>query len=351
MRSQQLARPSATTASHLDACDAECLEFYGLSSTRAAQYDLRVFGDTRFLSRRSIFDGTGITIDDIVDQSNKLLIGKRDHFVAGYMWTGAMLGKIISATLTVLVGLSLTNASAEPQVLRVGVSAGPYAEVLRFAAEQAAKQELDVKVIEFTDWTLPNAALNQGDLDLNNFQHQPYLDNQVAQRGYDLVPIAKSIVVPTGLYSKRITSLDQIKDGATVAIPNDPANGARGLQLLEKAGLIKLKPDVGIKSTQLDIVDNPKHLKIKELDAAQLPRALDDVDFAVVSLNYAVNAGLDPKKALLLEGADTNWNLVFVTRTKDKDNPTIWRFVDIYRSAEVKDFIQKRFGGTILATW
>jgi D-methionine transport system substrate-binding protein len=262
-----------------------------------------------------------------------------------------MLGKIISATLTVLVGLSLTNALAEPQVLRVGVSAGPYAEVLRFAAEQAAKQELDVKVIEFTDWTLPNAALNQGDLDLNNFQHQPYLDNQVAQRGYDLVSIAKSIVVPTGLYSKKITNLDQIKDGATVAIPNDPANGARGLQLLEKAGLIKLKPDVGIKATQLDIVENPKHLKIKELDAAQLPRALDDVDFAVVSLNYAVNAGLDPKKALLLEGADTNWNLVFVTRTKDKDNPTIRRFVDIYRSAEVKDFIQKRFGGTIIATW
>jgi D-methionine transport system substrate-binding protein len=129
-----------------------------------------------------------------------------------------MLGKIISATLTVLVGLSLTNALAEPQVLRVGVSAGPYAEVLRFAAEQAAKQELDVKVIEFTDWTLPNAALNQGDLDLNNFQHQPYLDNQVAQRGYDLVSIAKSIVVPTGLYSKKITNLDQIKDGATTAI-------------------------------------------------------------------------------------------------------------------------------------
>jgi D-methionine transport system substrate-binding protein len=263
----------------------------------------------------------------------------------------AVLEKIIAGVIGILVGLSVAGASAEPQVLRVGVSAGPYAEILRYAAERAAKQELEVKVIEFTDYTLPNAALNQGDLELNNFQHQPYLDNQVAQRGYDLVSIAKSIVVPFGLYSKKITSLDEIKDGATTAIPNDPSNGARGLQLLEKAGLIKLRPDAGIKATQLDIIDNPKHLKINELDAAQLPRALDDLDFSAVNLNYAVNAGLDPKKALLLEGADTNWNLVFVTRTKDKDNPTIRRFVDIYRSPEVKEFIQKRFGGTILATW
>jgi D-methionine transport system substrate-binding protein len=141
-----------------------------------------------------------------------------------------VLRKIIAGMAGVIVGLSIASAGAEPQVLRVGVSAGPYAEILRFAAELAAKQELDVKVIEFTDWTLPNAALNQGDLELNNFQHQPYLDNQVAQRGYDLVSIAKSIVVPFGLYSKKITSLDQIKDGATSAIPNDPSNAARGLQ-------------------------------------------------------------------------------------------------------------------------
>jgi D-methionine transport system substrate-binding protein len=260
-----------------------------------------------------------------------------------------MPGKIIS--VIAVVALSFASAAAEPQVLRVGVSAGPYAEILHFSAELAAKQGLNVKVIEFSDWTLPNAALNQGDLELNNFQHQPYLDNQVAQRGYDLVSIAKSIVVPFGLYSKRISSIDQIKDGATTAIPNDPSNAARSLELLEKAGLITLKPGIGIKATLLDIASNPKHLKIKELDAAQLPRALDDLDFSVVSLNYAINAGLDPKQALLLEGTDTNWNLVFVTRTKDKDNPTIRRFVEIYRSPEVKDFIQTRFGGTILATW
>ncbi len=243
------------------------------------------------------------------------------------------------------------QAAPQPQVLRVGVSAGPYAEILRYASELASKDGLDVRVIEFSDWTLPNAALSQGDLDLNNFQHLPYLQNQVAQRGYDLVPIAKSIIVPFGLYSKKLTSLDQIKDGATTAIPNDPSNAARGLQLLEKAGLIKLKPGADIQATQADIAENPKHLKIRELDAAQLPRALDDLDFSVVSLNYAINAGLDAKKALLREDSDSKWNLVFATRAKDKDNDAIRRFVAIYRSPEVKAFIKKRFDDTILTTW
>ena len=265
-----------------------------------------------------------------------------------------MLRKVLNAIVIAgsLFGATATAQAAAPtQVLRVGVSTGPYAEILRYASELAAKDGLDVRVIEFSDWTLPNAALSQGELDLNNFQHLPYLQNQVAQRGYDLVPIAKSIIVPFGLYSKKITSLSQIKDGATTAIPNDPANAARGLQLLEKAGLIKIKPDIGIKATIADVVENPKHLKIRELDAAQLPRALDDLDFSVVSLNYAINAGLDPKKALLLEDADTNWNLVFATRAKDKDNPAIKRFVEIYRSPEVKAFIKQRFNDSILATW
>jgi D-methionine transport system substrate-binding protein len=235
--------------------------------------------------------------------------------------------------------------------LKVGVSAGPYADILRFAADLAKKDGIDAQIIEFTDWTIPNAALAAGDLDVNNFQHQPYLDNQVATRGYGIVSIAKSIVVPFGLYSKKIGSLAEVKDGAATAIPNDPSNAARGLQLLEKAGLIKLKPDAGTKATVFDIAENPKHLQIKELDAAQLPRALDDLDFSVVSLNYAINAGLDVKKALLLEDDHSNWNLVFATRSKDKDNPVIKRFVEIYRSAEVKDFIEKRFGGTIKTTW
>jgi D-methionine transport system substrate-binding protein len=256
-------------------------------------------------------------------------------------------------TIAAAVGLlasagSLAHADA---TLKVGVSAGPYADILRFAADLAAKEGITAQIVEFTDWTLPNEALNAGDLDLNNFQHLPYLNNQVKTRGYDIVPLAKSIIVPFGLYSKRVVKIEDIKDGATTAIPNDPSNGARGLQLLEQAGLIKLKPGVDVSATVADIAENPKHLKIQELDAAQLPRALDDLDFSVVSLNYAVNAGLDPKKALILENDQSKWNLVFAAKPKNKDNPTILKFISIYRSQPVKDFIQKKFDGVILTTW
>lgn len=259
--------------------------------------------------------------------------------------------RALALALLTLAGGAAGVQAAPAQILRVGVSAGPYAEILRYASELAAKEGLEVRVIEFTDWTLPNAALAQGDLDLNNFQHQPYLDNQVSLRGWDLVPIDKSIVVPFGLYSKKIATLADVKEGFSTAIPNDPSNAARGLQLLEKAGLIKLKADAGIRATLADVVENPKHLKIKELDAAQLPRALDDLDFSVVSLNYAINAGLDPRKSLLLEASDSQWNLVFATRRVDKDNQAIRRFVALYRSPEVKAFIKERFGDTILPTW
>lgn len=258
---------------------------------------------------------------------------------------------LAAAALAVTFAASPAAHADNPKVIRIGVTAGPYADILRFAGDIAVKEGIELKITEFTDYTVPNAALAQDDLDINNFQHQPYLDNQVAQRGYDIVSIAKSIIVPIGIYSSKVTKIDQIKDGASAAIPNDPSNGARALQLFEKAGLIKLKPGIGIKATVADIAENPKKLKIVELDAAQLPRSLNDLDFSAVNLNYALNAGLDPKKALLLEGADTNWNLVFAVRAKNKDNPLLKRFVDIYRSPAVKEFTEKKFNGTILTTW
>jgi D-methionine transport system substrate-binding protein len=160
-----------------------------------------------------------------------------------------------------------------------------------------------------------------------------------------------SIIVPFGLYSKKVDMIADIEDGATTAIPNDPSNCARGVQLLEKAGLIKLKPGADVTATVADIVENPKHLKIQEFDAAQLPRALDDLDFSVVSLNYAINAGLNPKKALILKDDQSKWNLVYAVKPKNKDNPAILRFIEIYRSEPVKEFIQKKFDGVILTTW
>jgi len=254
------------------------------------------------------------------------------------------------------VGLALASFGAltpvQAETLKVGVSTGPYSEILEFAGKLLKEREgIDVKVIEFADYTLPNTALAQGDIDLNNFQHKPYLDNQVKTRGFDLVAVEKSIIVPLGLYSRKIAKLSEVKDGSVVAIPNDPSNGARALLLLQQAGLIKVDPAKGVALTVADVTDNPKHLKFRELDAAQLPRSLDDTDFSAVTLNYAVAGGLDPKQALLLEGADTPWNLWFVTQGKRKDDPIIAKYIAVYRSPEVKEFILKRFNGTIIPTW
>lgn len=256
-----------------------------------------------------------------------------------------------SALAAAALLLSAQTAHAA-ETLKVGVSAGPYAEILEHVGKlYTAKEGIEVKVIEFSDYTLPNAALAQGDIDFNNFQHKPYLDNQVKNRGFDLVPVEKSIVVPLGLYSKKVKSLADIPQGGSVAIPNDPSNGARALLLLQQAGVLKVDPKVGIAATPADIIDNPKKLKIKEVDAAQLPRSLDDVDFAAVTLNYAVGAGLSPKQALLLEGVDTPWNLWFVTQKARQNDPKILKYIALYRSPEVKDFINKRFDGTIIPTW
>jgi len=249
------------------------------------------------------------------------------------------------AAVVVAMGGLLGALAAQPVQageVKIGVSVGPYGEIVKFAGDLAAKEGIILKVVEFSDYTLPNAALAQGDIDFNMFQHKPYLDNQVAQRGFPLVAVAQSVITPLSVYSNRVTSLADLKAGATLAIPNDPSNGARALQLLEKGGLITLKAGVG---------SNPKNLKIKELDAAQLPRSLDDVDAAVVNLNYALSAGLDPHKAVLQEGSDSQWGLWFVTRQDNQNNPDIKRFIEIFRSAAVKDFILKKFNGTIIPIW
>jgi D-methionine transport system substrate-binding protein len=255
------------------------------------------------------------------------------------------------APLLVLAGFLFATSARSAEPLRIGVSAGPYGEILTFAAGLAAKEGLEIKIIEFSDYNMPDAALAQGELDANNFQHLPFLQNQIAKRGYDLVAGPASIVVPMGLYSKRVKALAELPAGATVAIPNDPTNGARGLFLLAKAGLITLRDGVDISATVLDVAGNPKQLKIVELDAAQLPRSLDDVAAATVTLNYAVLSGLEPKTALLLEDETSKWALVWATRRDNAGDPRVKRYIELYRSQPVKAFIEARFKGTILPAW
>jgi D-methionine transport system substrate-binding protein len=249
----------------------------------------------------------------------------------------------------------VTQSIASDKPLKVGVSAGPYGDILREAARLSENEGLKAEIIEFSDWNQPNAALEAGDIDLNNFQHKFYLANQIKARGYKLVALEESILVPAGIHSKKYTKASDIPDSAKIAIPNDPTNAARALLLFQKAGLIKLKADTGLSAGVTDVVENPKKLQILEIDAAQLPRSLDDVAAAFVSSNYAYLAGLDLNKALVAETTDAEakpyFTLVFVAREDRKDDPQIKKFVAIYRSQPVKDFIRAKFNGTILPAW
>ncbi|MDU2064023.1 MAG: MetQ/NlpA family ABC transporter substrate-binding protein [Sporomusaceae bacterium] len=242
--------------------------------------------------------------------------------------------------------------SSKDKVIKVGVTAGPHAELMDEVKKLAEKQGLKIQVVEFNDYIQPNVALQQGDIDVNSFQHDPYLKNIIKDRGYDIVNIGKTVIFPMGIYSKKVKDLSQLPDGATIAVPNDPTNGGRGLLLLEQKGVIKLKPNAGLTATAADIAENPKHLKVKELDAAQIPRSLDDIDAAAINTNYAVTAGLNPlKDAIALEGGESPYANIIAVRGKDKENPDYQKLVKIYQSDEMKAFIKDHFKGSVIAAW
>ncbi|MCX7779765.1 MAG: MetQ/NlpA family ABC transporter substrate-binding protein [Negativicutes bacterium] len=269
------------------------------------------------------------------------------------------LNKSIAILLVLVFSVALLGGCSSKQSagdaakpIKVGVTAGPHAEVFEVVKKVAEKDGLKIQIVEFNDYIQPNVALNQGDIDVNSYQHQPYLDNMVKDRKYEIVSIAKTVIFPMGLYSKKIKSVNELKNGATVAIPNDPTNGGRGLLLLEKQGLIKLKEGAGLKAAVTDIVANPKNIKIKELDAAQIPRSLDDVDLAAINTNFAMTAGLVPTKdAIALEDGNSPYANVIAVRTKDKDNPVFQKLVKAYQSEEVKKFVAEHFKGSVIAAW
>jgi D-methionine transport system substrate-binding protein len=208
---------------------------------------------------------------------------------------------------------------------------------------------LEIDVIEFNDFILPNEALNNKELDANSMQHQPYLDNQCQARGYNLVSVGKTVLMPFGVYSKKIKSLNDLPEGAKVAIPNDPTNGGRALLLLKDLGLISLKRH-DLQSV-LDITENPKKLSFVELEAPQLPRSLDDVDIALINTDWVVVSGLDSKSALAVEGKDSPYANILVVRKGDESRPDIQKLVEIYHSDDVKKFINDTFKGAVLPAW
>lgn len=265
--------------------------------------------------------------------------------------------KFIAAALTAASILVLAagcgSSSTASKPLKVGVTAGPHAEIMDEVKKVAAKDGLNIEVVEFNDYIQPNMALAQGDIDANSYQHQPYLDQMVKDRNLPLVSVAKTIIAPMGVYSKKVKNLNDLPQGATIAIPNDPTNGGRALLLLQKQGLITLKAGTSANTaTPQDIVSNPKNLQIKELDAAQIPRSLADVDAAAINTNFALNAGLMPSKdALALEDANSPYANVIAVRQQDKDNPAIQKLIKAYHDPEIKKFIEAHFQGAFLPAW
>lgn len=234
--------------------------------------------------------------------------------------------------------------------IKVGVTAGPHAQIMEQVRKVAARDGLAIQVVEFSDYVQPNAALAAGDLDANSYQHQPYLDQQVKDRGYKLVSVASTVTFPIGIYSKKVKSLAELPSGARFGIPNDPTNGGRVLLLLQDKGLIRLKPGAGLKATPLDVAENPRKLRFVELDAAQLPRSLNDLDASAVNTNYALPAGLNPERdAIAVEGPNGPYANVVVVREQDKTAPWVAKLLKAYRSDEVRQFIKDEFKGSVVA--
>lgn len=255
-----------------------------------------------------------------------------------------------------LLGITFTSChpkKTEDHVLKVGVISGRESELMETAAKIAKeKYGLNVKILTFSDYATPNIALNDGSIDVNVFQHKPYLDAQIKDRGYHLVAAGNTFVFPLAGYSKKIQQLKQLPDGAKIALPNDPTNLGRALLLLQKQGLIKLKENVGLTGTPLDIIENPKQLHFVELEAAQLPRSLEDVDVAIINTTYASQISLLPTRdGLFVEEKDSPYVNIIVAREENQNRKEVQEFIKSYQSAEVLEQAQHLFEGSVIQGW
>jgi D-methionine transport system substrate-binding protein len=243
--------------------------------------------------------------------------------------------------------------AAAADTVRVGIMGGEDEDIWKNVAAQAAKQGLSIKTVVFNDYTQPNEALERGDVDANAFQHKPYLDNQIKTRGYHIVPVGFTAVWPIGLYSHKIHAVADIPKGAIIGVPNDPSNEGRALVVLQSVGLLKLKPGVGILATTADIADNPKSLKIKELDAGVVGRTIDDLDAAVVNTDWALKSGLKPETDRIAQEplADNPYRNFIAVKTGHESDPWVKVLVASYQNDAVKDALAKVYRGSGLPAW
>lgn len=274
-------------------------------------------------------------------------------------WTLALISLTLVAVLAACGSKPADNASEpggttggggqETVTLKVGASPSPHAKILEHIKPALEKEGVNLEIVEFTDYVLPNTQVDSKEIDANFFQHKPYLDNEIKERKLDLESVIAVHVEPLGAYSKTITSVDELKDGAVVAIPNDPSNAGRALTLLSKNGVIKLNDESKLEATAKDIVENPKNLEFKEVEAAMLPRMLDELDLAVINTNYALEAGLDPTKdALFIEDKDNPYANLLVARPDNKDSDAIQKLAKALTSEDVKTFIEEEYKGAVI---
>lgn len=249
---------------------------------------------------------------------------------------------------------ALKESPGTTKVLKVGVTTGPHEQVFEVARRVAERDYgLKIQIVPFTDYSRPNAALEAGDIDANSFQHRPFLAAQVRSRGYKIVGFGRTWIGPIAIYSKKYKSFADLPEGATIAIPNDQANESRVLLLLQKAGAIKLKtgidPVAGVNATPRDITENPRKFRFAEIEAAQLPRTLDDTDASAVNADYANKAGLNPvRDGILVEDKDGPYACLIAVREQDQAQPWVQQLVKSYQTDEVREYILKTFAGGVV---
>ncbi|KXS48217.1 MetQ/NlpA family ABC transporter substrate-binding protein [Halanaerobium sp. ST460_2HS_T2] len=259
---------------------------------------------------------------------------------------------MLKKTILILVLLTFVFAGAvqaDNHVLKIGATPVPHSEILNFIKDDLAEKGIKLEIVEFTDYVTPNIALSDGSIDANFFQHVPYLKRFNADRGLNLASAIKVHVEPIGLYSDKYTSLKEIPEGASIAIPNDPSNEGRALILLHNNDVITLADPTNLSATPIDIVENPKNLNFEELEAAQLPRVLPDVAAAVINTNYALEADLNPlEDALIMEGSDSPYVNVVAVRKGDQDSEKIQILKEVIQSEKVKEFILEKYEGAVV---
>ncbi len=258
---------------------------------------------------------------------------------------------IVSAAI---LGIALTGCGEKKDNhLKVGAIAGAETQVAEEAAKIAKEKfGLEVEIVQFSDFATPNVALNDGSIDVNAFQHKPYLDSQIKDRGFKLVAVGNTFVYPIAGYSKKIKNISELKEGSQIAVPNDPTNLGRSLLLLQKQGLLKLKDGSGLTATVLDIVENPKKVKIVELEAAQLPRALEDVDLAIINTVYASQVNLQPTRdGLFVEDKDSPYVNLIVARENNQNDEKVKNFVKSYQDEAVFKKATELFNGGVVKGW